>query len=121
MSYSLFSALAAVVTVAGFTAVVRISRMALAIPPRKRRLLACGLLSAYAAALLFRPAAWPLIDLAVLAGAVGGVLLLEGSLATPVSVAVFLTVAGAVDFFSTFGGLTRTEEHTSELQSLRHL
>jgi hypothetical protein len=107
MSYSLFSALAAAVTVAGFAAVVWISRLAGGIPPWRRRLLAFGLLAAYSAVLAFRPAAWPIIDLAVLAGAVGGVLLLEGALATPVSIAVFLTVAGAVDFVSMSGGLSR--------------
>ena len=77
MSYSLFSALAAAVTVAGFATVVWTSRLAAAIPPSRRRLLAFGLLAAFAAALLCRPAAWPVIDLAVLAGAVGGVLLVK--------------------------------------------
>ena len=107
MSRSLFSALAAAATVAGFAAVVWIARLAAAVPPSRRRLLACGLLAAYGLALAFRPAAWMAIDLAVLAGAIGGAILLEGILATPPSVAVFLTVAGVVDFLSMSGGLSR--------------
>jgi len=108
MSYSLFSALAAAVTVAGFATVVWISHLAMAIPPARRNLLAYGLLAAYAAALIFRPPGWPAIDLAVLAGAIGGVLLFQGGLVAPLSIAVFLTVAGVVDFVSMSGGLSRS-------------
>jgi len=46
------------------------------------------------------------IDLAVLAGAVAGVLLIEGGLQTPASVAVFLAVAAVVDLLSFSGGFT---------------
>jgi hypothetical protein len=69
MSRSLFSVLAAVVTVGGLAAVVWASRLAGAISPSRRRLLAVALLLAYGAALFLRPSPWPVIDLAVLAGA----------------------------------------------------
>jgi hypothetical protein len=46
------------------------------------------------------------MDLAVLAGAIGGVLLIEGGLQTPGSVAVFLAVAAVVDLLSFSGGFT---------------
>jgi hypothetical protein len=106
MSYSLFSALAAAVTVAGFATVVWISRLAGRMPPSRRWLLACGMLAAYGAVLAFRPMAWPVIDLAVLAGAIGGVLLLEGALQTAAAVAVFLSVAAVVDTLSMSAGLS---------------
>jgi len=105
VSYFQFSALAAGVTAAGFAAVVWLAHLARTI--RRRRLAAFGLLAVYAALLVFRPVAWPVIDLAVLAGAVGGALLLEGGMTTPASIAVFLTVAGLVDFVSMSGGLSR--------------
>jgi hypothetical protein len=109
MSLWLFSALAAAVTVAGFATVVWISRLADRMPPSQRRRLAVVLLAAYAAALLFRPAAWPVIDLAVLAGAIGGVLLFERGLQTAAAIVVFVTVAGLVDFISMMsGGLSKT-------------
>jgi hypothetical protein len=107
MSYSLFSALAAAVTVAGFAAVVWLARLAMEIPPRRRGHLAFGLLAAYGALLAFRPRAWTVIDLAVLAGAVGGVLLVEGGLQTAPAIAVFLSVAAIVDFVSMSFGLSR--------------
>jgi hypothetical protein len=107
MSLWLFSALAAAVTVAGFAIVVWISRLALAIAPSRRKLLALGLLAAYAAVLVFRPMAWPIIDLGVLAGAIGGVLLIEGALQAAAAVAVFLSVAATVDVLSMAGGLSR--------------
>ncbi len=106
MSRSLFSVLAAAVTVGGLAVVVSVSRLARAISPSGRRLFTCALLITYGAALTLRPPAWPVIDLAVLAGAVGGVLLIEGGLQTPASVAVFLGVAAAVDLLSFSGGFT---------------
>jgi hypothetical protein len=51
--------------------------------PSRKRLLAFGLLAAYAAVLVFRPMRWPVIDLGVLAGAIGGVLLIEGARQRP--------------------------------------
>jgi hypothetical protein len=107
MSRSLFSVLAAVVTVGGLAAVVWASRLAGTISPSRRKLLAGALLLTYGAAVFLRPSPWPVIDLAVLAGAVGGVLLIEGGLRTPASVAVFLAVAAVVDLLSFSGGFTR--------------
>ncbi len=107
MSRSLFSVLAAVMTVGGLAAVVSVSRIASTISPSSRRLLTCALLVAYGAALFLRPSFWPVIDLAVLAGAVGGVLWLERGLQTPPAVAVFLAVAAVVDYLSFSGGFTR--------------
>ncbi len=106
MSVSLFSFLAAAVTVGGLAAVVWAALLAGAISPSRRRLLAGALLLTYGAALMLRPPAWPVSDLAVLAGAVGGVLLIEGGLQTPASVAVFLGVAAVVDLLSFSGGFT---------------
>ena len=109
MSLWLFSTLAAAVTVAGFATVVWISRLADRLPSSRRRQLAFGLLAAYAAVLVFRPAAWPVIDLAVLGGAIGGVLLIEPGLQTAPAIVVFVTVAGLLDFISMIsGGLSRT-------------
>jgi uncharacterized membrane protein HdeD (DUF308 family) len=97
MSLWLFSALAAALTVAGFATVVWVSRVADRLPSSRKKLLACGLLAAYAAVLMFRPMAWPIIDLGVLAGAIGAVLLIEGGLQTAAAVAVFLSAAAIVD------------------------
>jgi hypothetical protein len=60
------------------------------------------------------------IDLAVLAGAVGGVLLLERGLRTPAAVTAFLVVAAVVDVLSVSGGVSRMlieryREGTSDL------
>jgi len=106
MSRSLFSVLVAAVTVGGLVVVAWASRLSGAISPWRRRLLACAVLLTYAAALMLRPPAWPVINLAVLAGAVGGVLLIQGGLPTPGSVAVFLCVAAVVDLLSFSGGFT---------------
>lgn len=106
MSLSLFSVLAAAVTLGGLATVVWASRLAGAISPSRRKLFAGVLLLTYAAALMLRPPAWPVIDLAVLAGAVGGVILIEGGLLTPGAVAVFLGVAAVVDLLSFSGGFT---------------
>ena len=93
-------------TLGGLAAVVWAARLAGAVSPSRRRLLAFALLLTYGATLMLRPSAWPVIDLAVLAGAVGGVLLLEGGLQTPAAVAVFLGVAAVVDLLSFSGGFT---------------
>jgi hypothetical protein len=106
MSIYLFCALAAAVTVAGFATVVWISRLACTIPRARRMVLAVGLAAFYIAVLILRPLAWPVIDLAVLAGAIGGVLLLQGSLQTPAAVVVFLAVAAVADLLSMAGGLS---------------
>jgi hypothetical protein len=107
MPLYLFSALSAAVTVAGFVAVVWLSRLAgKRLPKGPKLLLALGLLACYAAVLIFRPLAWPVIDAAVLAGATGGVLLFEGTLQAPAAVAVFLAVAATVDVLSMAGGLS---------------
>ncbi|HEY9142184.1 MAG TPA: hypothetical protein VIN93_14900 [Bryobacteraceae bacterium] len=106
MSRSLFSALAAAVTVSGLAAVVCLSRLVGAVSVSRRTLLAGALLLAYGAALVLRPSPWPAIDLAVLAGATGGVLLIESGLQTQPAVAVFLAVAAVVDLLSFSGGFT---------------
>jgi hypothetical protein len=72
------------------------------------RPLAVAFLVAYCAMPVLRPSPWPVIDVAVLTGAVGGVLLLEGGLRTPGAVVAFLAVASAVDVASMSGGLSRT-------------
>jgi hypothetical protein len=107
MSLTLFSILAAAVTVGGLVIVVWMARLVARLAPAWRRRLAGLLLLSYFAVLVLRPAAWPVIDLAVLAAAVGGVLLLEGGLRTPGAVVVFLTVAAVVDIVSMSGGLSR--------------
>lgn len=109
MRFYLFSALAALVIAAGFATVVWLSGIAAGIPLPRRRLLACGLLAAYAAAVYFRPLEWQVIDLAVLAGAIGAVIWFERALQTAVAVVVFITVAALIDLISMMssGGLTR--------------
>jgi hypothetical protein len=109
MSYSLFSFLAAAATVGGFAAVVGASRLvsARAHSRKQKRLFAGALLLIYGAALAFRPSGWVAIDLAGLAGAVGGVVWVEGGFPTPASVAVFLAVAGIVDYLSMSAGVSK--------------
>ena len=120
MSRSLFSVLAAFVTLGGLAAVVMTARLVSRLGTSwTRRLAACFLLS-YGAVLVFRPSAWPLIDLAVLTGAVGGVLWLERGLRTPGAVIAFLVVAAVVDLLSSSGGVSRLlieryREGTSDL------
>jgi hypothetical protein len=107
VSRSVFSILAAGVTVGGLLAVVLAARAIERRAPTQTRRFAMAFLLAYGVVLLTRPTAWPVIDLAVLAGAVGGVLLLERGLATPGAVGVFLAVAAVVDVVSVSGGLSR--------------
>ncbi len=106
MSRALLYLVAAAVTLFGLAAVVSAARLACAVSRSRIRLLAGALLLSYAAALVLRPSVWPLSDLAVLAGAVGGLLLLEGGLQTPPAVVAFLAVAAVVDCVSFSGGFT---------------
>jgi hypothetical protein len=120
MSRSLFAILAAFVTLGGLGAVVWTARLVPRMAHPWTTALATGLLLTYATALVLRPAAWPVMDLAVLTGAVGGVLLLERGLRTPAAVAAFLGVAGLVDILSVSGGVSRMlieryREGTSDL------
>jgi hypothetical protein len=56
----------------------------------------------------FRPLEWPVIDLAVLAGAIGGVIWFERGVQSAPALVVFITVAAVMDFISMMsGGLTR--------------
>jgi hypothetical protein len=107
MSRSLFSLLAAGITLGGLVAVVSIARLLPRLFPARTKLLAGLFLLGYAAVLVLRPSAWPVIDLAVLLGAVAGVLLLEGGLRSPGAVAAFLGAAAVVDILSMSGGLSR--------------
>jgi hypothetical protein len=120
MSRLLFSILAAFVTLGGLAAVVWTARLVSRIAPSRTKALAGGLLLTYATVLVLRPSGWPVIDLAVLAGAVGGVLLLERGLRTPAAVTAFLVVAAVVDVLSVSGGVSRMlieryREGTSDL------
>lgn len=120
MSRSLFSILAAFVTLGGLAAVVGAARVVPRVALTRAKNVAVALLLAYAAVLVIRPPGWPLSNLAVLIGSVGGVLMLERGLRTPGAVAVFLIVAALVDLFSFSGGLTRAliegyREGTSDL------
>lgn len=120
MSRSLFSVIAAAVTVGGLITVVWAAHLIRRLDPSRTRRLAGVLLLSYGTVLILRPSAWLVIDLAVLAGAVGGVLLLERGLRTPGAVATFLAVAAVVDMLSVSGGLShilveRYRDGTSDL------
>src|ERR1035438_6185013 len=106
MSRSQFSLLAAGITVDGLAIVVLAARSVHRLLPSPKRILAGSFLLIYGMILVLRPSAWPFIDLAVLTGAVGGVLLLEGGLQTKATVVVFLSVAAIVDVGSMSGGLS---------------
>ena len=97
MSWSLFSLLASVVTLGGVFAVVLGARLGGRLQPSRTKPLAAALLLSYALVLILRPSAWPLMNLGVLLGAIGGVLLLERGLGSVGAVAVFLAVAAVVD------------------------
>jgi len=107
MGRSLFSILAAAVTVGGMFVVVCGARLVVRLAGPRARLVSAACLLAYGAVLVVRPSPWPIIDAAVLIGSVGGVLLLERGLRTPGSVAAFLVVAAVVDVVSISGGLSR--------------
>lgn len=99
--------LAAFVTLGGLAIVVWAASSASRTAGARTKTVAGGLLLAYATVLVLRLAGWLVIDLAVLAGAVGGVLLLERGLRTPASVTAFLVVAAVVDVVSASGGISR--------------
>jgi len=107
MPLYLFSALAAAVTVAGISTVVWIAYLAGRVPRPQRRLIGGGLLMISCLTLAFRPMAWTVIDLAVLAGAAGAVIWFEKALQAPIAVAVFLTVASVLDVISVIAGPSR--------------
>jgi len=107
MSRLLFSVLAAAITLGGLTIVVSAARLILRFRPGRTNLIAAIFLFVYGTVLVLRPAPWPIIDVAVLAGAAGGALLIQAGLRSPGSVAVFLAVAAAVDLVSMSGGLSR--------------
>jgi len=107
MSRSLFSVVAAFVTLGGLAAVVLAARWVPRVAPSWTKPLAGCCLLTYCAVLVLRPSAWPVMDFAVLTGAVGGVLLLERGLRTPGAVTAFLVVAAVVDMLSVSGGVSR--------------
>ncbi len=107
MSPSLFAALAAGITMAGLALVVAGARLVGRSLPAQAKLLAAFCLVAYGLSLVVRPSSWWMLDLSVLTGAVGGVLLFQAGLRTPGAVAVFVAVAAAVDVWSMSGGLSR--------------
>ena len=120
MSRSLFSTLAAFVTLGGLVTVVLMAGLIRRGVPSWAHPLASCLLLGYGATLILRPPAWPVIDLAVLMGAIGGVLVLERGLRTPGAVVAFLVVAAVVDILSVSGGVSRLlveryREGTSDL------
>ena len=61
----------------------------------------------YGALLWLRPTSWWTIDLAVVAGAIGGALLLQATMRSRIAVATFVVTAAAVDLLSVSGGLTK--------------
>jgi hypothetical protein len=107
MSRALFSTLATLVTLGGLGAVVATARLAGQHASSWANALAACLLLSYGVVLVVRPSPWSVIDLAVLMGAVGGVLFLERGLRTPGAVAAFLVVAAVVDVLSVSGGVSR--------------
>jgi len=106
MSRSEFSLLAAGTTVVGLTIVVLAARSVHRLLPSPKRILAGSFLLIYGVVIVLRLSGWPFIDLAVLTGAVGGVLLLEGGLQNQATVVVFLSVAAIVDVASMSGGVS---------------
>jgi hypothetical protein len=99
--------LATLVTTAGLIVVVWAAHWISKLVPRRIKHLAILMLFTYGAALVLRPSAWPLMDLAVLIGAVGGAVLLGRSLSSWGTVIAFLVTAAVVDMFSMSGGLSR--------------
>jgi hypothetical protein len=107
MSRTVFSLLAAVVTLGGLAVVVWAARFGSRLFARRARHAAFTSILLYGATLILRPSSWLVGDLAVLLGAAGGVQLIEGGLKTPGAVAAFLSVAAVVDVISMSGGLSR--------------
>jgi len=120
MSRSLLLILSATVTIGGLVVVAWVARLVPRLAPRRTKLLAGILLLIYGAVIMLRLSAWPVIDIAVLMGAVGAAVLIGGSLSSPGAVVVFLVTAAAVDILSFKGGLTRViieryQDGTSDL------
>jgi len=107
MSRSLLLTLAATVTIGGLMIVVWAARQVPRLAPVRTKLLAGIFLLIYGAVLIFRPSAWPVIDLAVLIGVVGAVVLIGGGLSSSGAVVAMLVAAAAVDIWSVSGGFTR--------------
>jgi hypothetical protein len=100
--------------------VVWAARQVPRLAPVRTKLLAGIFLLIYGAVLIFRPSAWPVIDLAVLIGVVGAVVLIGSGLGSSGAVVAMLVAAAAVDILSVSGGLTRAiidgyREGTSDL------
>src|SRR5512146_1348375 len=100
MSLPTFVTVAVLVTLAGVLVVLACARIVAARAPHASRHIALACLALYAAVLLTRPGSWPLIDVAVLLGGIGGALLLERTLPNLASVAAFVAVAAVVDMLS---------------------
>ena len=107
MSRTLLLILATTVTIGGLVVVVWATHLVPRLAPTRTRLLAGILLLIYGAVVILRPSSWPVIDLAVLMGAVGAAVLIEGGLSTTGSVVAFLVTAAVIDILSVSGGLSR--------------
>ncbi len=107
MSHTFLLILATIVTICGLIVVVWGANQVLRLVPFRARLLAGILLLIYGAIIIFRPPAWPVINIAVLIGAIGAVILIEGSLSSSGAIVTMLLVAATVDILSVSGGLTR--------------
>lgn len=97
---------AVIVTFAG-VAVVTVAAALVERARGRQNPIAAAPLMAYGLALAVRPPYWGLADAAVIAGAVGGVVLIARGLTSPATVVAFLFVAAAVDLASWSGGPTR--------------
>ena len=107
MSRTLLLILATTVTIGGLVVVVWVASQVLRLAPFRARLLAGIFLLIYGAVLIFRPSAWPVINIAVLIGAVGAMVLIGGGLSSSGAVVAMLVAAAAVDILSVSGGLSR--------------
>jgi hypothetical protein len=108
MSRPLFFLLASIVTAVGLAVVVWAAYRIPKLAPLRTKLIAVVLLLVYIAIIILRPSAWPIIDLAVLLGAVGGAVLIGGSLSSSGAVVAFLVTAAVVDVLSISTGFSRT-------------
>jgi hypothetical protein len=107
MPRSLFFILASAITVGGL---VVVTWAALQIQRRlsfQAKRLAIASLFIYGIVILLRPSSWSMIDLAVLLGAVGGAILIGGSLGDSGAVVAFLVAAAVVDVVSISFGFSR--------------
>ncbi len=120
MSHTFLLILATTVTISGLVVVVWGASQVLRLAPFRARLLAGILLLIYGAIIIFRPPAWPVIDIAVLMGAIGAVILIGGGLNSSGAIVAMLLAAATVDILSVSGGLTRAiidgyQDGTSDL------